>query len=126
MSNLQNRTPDRAEAYVNRSLIGHISTYLADSIAEVSGTPHATTAPTGSSNTTEAAVEQSKPSAAIRSFPRRPARDLPRQGLLARMEARLWRQEQKRREAWLAESADIFDLERRMRELERGHGPDNC
>lgn len=38
---------------------------------------------------------------------------------LTRLDTWLWKQEMKRREAFLAQSADIFDLERRMRMLER-------
>ncbi len=39
---------------------------------------------------------------------------------LSRIDTWFWKQEMKRREAFLAQSADIFDLERRMRMLERG------
>jgi hypothetical protein len=39
---------------------------------------------------------------------------------LTRLDTWFWKQEMKRREAFLAQSADIFDLERRMRMLERG------
>ena len=38
---------------------------------------------------------------------------------LTRVDTWFWKQEMKRREAFLAQSADIFDLERRMRMLER-------
>ena len=38
---------------------------------------------------------------------------------LSRVDTWFWKQEMKRREAFLAQSADIFDLERRMRMLER-------
>ena len=38
---------------------------------------------------------------------------------LSRVDIWFWKQEMKRREAFLAQSADIFDLERRMRMLER-------
>jgi hypothetical protein len=36
-----------------------------------------------------------------------------------RLDTWFWKQEMKRREAYLAQSSDIFDLERRMRGLER-------
>ena len=39
---------------------------------------------------------------------------------LSRVDTWFWKQEMKRHEAFLAQSADIFDLERRMRMLERG------
>ena len=38
---------------------------------------------------------------------------------LTRLDTWFWKQEMKRREAFLAQSTDIFDLERRMRMLER-------
>ena len=57
--------------------------------------------------------------------PRRtgPARSAPRAPFswLARMDAWFARQEQNNREAYLAQSQDIFDLERRLQHLER-HG----
>jgi hypothetical protein len=40
--------------------------------------------------------------------------------LLGRLDTWFWKQEMKRHEAFLAQSTDIFDLERRMRLLERG------
>ena len=40
-------------------------------------------------------------------------------GWLDHLDTWFWKQEMKRREAFLAQSADIFDLERRMRMLER-------
>ena len=39
---------------------------------------------------------------------------------LERLDSWFWKQEMKRREAFLAKSVDIFDLEQRMRRLERG------
>lgn len=44
----------------------------------------------------------------------------PRRGLLDRLDRWFWDQEQRAREAYLAESTDIYDLEVRMRHLERG------
>ena len=41
-------------------------------------------------------------------------------GWLDRFDAWLWREEQRRHEEYLAQSVDIFDLERRQRALERG------
>ncbi len=41
-------------------------------------------------------------------------------GLLDRVDTWFWRREMKSHEAFLAQSIDIFDLERRMRCLERG------
>ena len=41
-------------------------------------------------------------------------------GWLDRLDTWFWKQEMKSREAFLAKSTDIFDLEQRMRRLERG------
>ena len=43
-----------------------------------------------------------------------------RRGLLAWLDTWLWKQEVKSREAFLAQSIDIVDIEQRMRCLERG------
>ena len=44
----------------------------------------------------------------------------PRRSWLGRLDNWFWKQETKRREAYLAQSADIFDLEQRMRRLDQG------
>ena len=41
-------------------------------------------------------------------------------GWLDRLDTWFWKREMKSREAFLAKSTDIFDLEQRMRRLERG------
>jgi hypothetical protein len=43
-----------------------------------------------------------------------------RRGWLDSLDTWFWKQEMKSREAFLAKSSDIFDLEQRMRRLERG------
>ncbi|MGH8712769.1 MAG: hypothetical protein ACREYB_02055 [Casimicrobiaceae bacterium] len=43
-------------------------------------------------------------------------------GLLDRLDTWFWQQELKSREAFLAQSADVVELEQRMRWLERGRG----
>ena len=43
----------------------------------------------------------------------------PPQGWLARLDAWFYRQQQRDREAWLAQSQDIFELEERLRQLDR-------
>ena len=43
-------------------------------------------------------------------------------GLLDRLDTWFWKQELANREAFLAKSADIVELEQRMRWLERGRG----
>lgn len=45
----------------------------------------------------------------------------PKQSWLDRLDDWLWDQELKSREAFLAKSSDIADVERRMRYLERGY-----
>ena len=44
-------------------------------------------------------------------------------GFFERLDRWFWRQEMKEREAWLAQSKDIFELEERMRRLERLGAP---
>jgi len=43
-------------------------------------------------------------------------------GLIDRLDAWFWRQNQRSRESWLAQSHDVFELERRMRDMERVGG----
>lgn len=43
----------------------------------------------------------------------------PKLSLLDRLDRWFWRQEQQRRERYLAEAVDVVDLEQRMRGLER-------
>ena len=49
-----------------------------------------------------------------------------RQSLLDWLDARHFRQAQKEREAYLAQSCDVFELERRMRAMDRGTGGRYC
>jgi hypothetical protein len=46
----------------------------------------------------------------------------PRSGLLARIDAWFWRQRQRALDAYLGQSQDLFELERRIRDLERNIG----
>ena len=43
-----------------------------------------------------------------------------RRGLLERLDHWFWKQEQRAVEAYLAKSTDIYELEKRIRDLERG------
>jgi len=52
--------------------------------------------------------------------PPRPRERAPQLGWLDRLDAWFWHQEQKRRDAYLAQSADLVELEQRMRQLDRG------
>ena len=56
----------------------------------------------------------------VRTQPAKPK--APAAGLLDRLDHWFWRQEQRQREAYLAQASDIYDLERRMRHLERFGG----
>jgi hypothetical protein len=48
------------------------------------------------------------------------AQGIPHRGLLDWLDTWFWEQELKSREAFLAQSADVIELEQRMRWLERG------
>ena len=51
---------------------------------------------------------------------RAPSRSTPAgANLLDRLDAWFWRQRQRAHESYLAQSQDVFELERRMRDLER-------
>ncbi|HEX8739221.1 MAG TPA: DUF3563 family protein [Casimicrobiaceae bacterium] len=107
MSSVQTWTPDRAEAYFTGSLIGQVSTWLADAISELSERRRTN------------GGRPVRPGDGRRA--ERQAEKQPRQGFFTRLEARLWRAEQERRDEWLAQSSDVFDLERRIQRLDRGH-----
>ena len=103
MSTAEIASPRAAELYFNDSLIGHLSAFLAQNRL----------------------TERNR-----RPVPRPPLRAKPRDGvtkapqaprkLLDRLDAWFWRQEQRRREAYLGRSRDLFDLERRMEAIDRG------
>jgi hypothetical protein len=48
------------------------------------------------------------------------AEDEPRRGFLERLDAWFWAQEQRANEAYLSRATDVYDLEARIRDLERG------
>ena len=52
--------------------------------------------------------------------PVRAEESAPRLGMLERFDRWLWKQEMRQREAYLAGAKDIFELEERMRRLDRG------
>jgi len=54
------------------------------------------------------------------SAPLKEAVATPRRSWLDRLDAWAWRQHQKDREAWLAQSQDLAELEARLRALDRG------
>ena len=51
-----------------------------------------------------------------------PANATARMSLLDHLDAWFWRQRQRANEAYLAQSQDVFELESRMRAIERGVG----
>lgn len=53
-----------------------------------------------------------------------PSKSAPRErkGWLNRLDAWFWRQRQSAREAYLAQARDVFEVERRIRDLERNIG----
>ena len=104
MRNHQIASPRAAELYFNHSLIGHVSTLLAEALGGFRGR--------------QPAARGSKPRGPTqRTAPKVSAER--RCSWLDRLDAWFWRQEQKAREDYLARSTDIFELERRMRALER-------
>ena len=62
------------------------------------------------------AFERSEPTPDATAEPESP----PRRGLLARIEHWFWKREQRALEAHLSEAKDVYDLEARIRDLERG------
>ena len=94
-------TPNAAEMYFNQSMFGHL-------YAAIAGVPP---------------MPQRRRQARERETPvARAAKVTATRGptLLERLDAWFWRQAQKDREAYLAGSADVFDLERRIDAIERG------
>ena len=91
-------SPTAAELYFDRSIVGNLATLIADAL--------------GRSRRREPAPRTVEGTAL------RPRAE--RATWLERLDRWFWRQEQKDREAYLARSKDVFDLERRIRALERG------
>jgi hypothetical protein len=99
MSQYDLPSPSAAESYFNASLFGQLYTLMADSLG-AAARPSAARSP-------RAAKALPAPVAA------------PRTSLLDRLDRWYWRREQKARDAFLAESADVFELERRIVAIER-------
>jgi hypothetical protein len=97
-------SPNAAELYFRDSILGHVAMLLAEALG-------ATRKPRRAPRRAETRTAAVKPVAK----PVEPARA----GWLDRLDAWFWRQEQKDREAYLAESRDIFELERRIELLDR-------
>ncbi len=112
-------SPKAAELYFNDSLVGHVASLLAEALGSArrgAGATHGST-PSGSA-TPRPAGNAAKRRAAERARKTAAARG----SWLDRLDAWFWRQEQRRREAWLAQSPDVFELERRIQALARGAG----
>lgn len=121
MSSVQTWTPDRAEASFSGSLIGQVSTWLVDAISELSGRSRTNAGRPGRPGDDRPDDNCAADNHNAERRAERRVQKQPRQGFFARLEAKLWRAEQERREEWLAQSTDVFDLERRMQRLDRGH-----
>ena len=104
MSTAEITSSRAAELYFNNSLIGHLSAFVRENLAWSQGRRQP--APRGS--------VRDKPTPGMAKVASQPG------NLLDRLDAWFWRQEQKRREAYLAGSRDLFDLERRIEAIDRG------
>ena len=103
MRNYELSTPNAAERYFNHSIFGQLYTLIAEAL----GSRRRDRPRSGHSAEAEKAAPAS-------------VRDLPRLTWLDRVDAWFWRQAQKDREAYLARSRDMFELERRIEALDRG------
>jgi len=92
-------SPSAAERYFDASIFGQLYRLMADGLG----------APAGRRLSGSGRYD----APAVAAAPRRT-------GILDRLDRWFWRQEQKAREAYLAGSADVFELERRIRAMERG------
>ena len=108
MSTAEIASPRAAELYFNNSLIGHLSSLLAQSRA--GSRDRRVPSPRGPSDDTTPSSDVTARVIEAGATRRKP---------LAWLDAWFWRQEQKRREAYLAGATDIFELERRMRAYDR-------
>ena len=92
-------TPDAAMRYFDASIPGHLFSLMAAALAP-------------------ATPPVRRGDADDRRSTRRDAAS--RDGILDRLDRWFWRQELKARDAYLSQSHDVFDLERRIAALERG------
>ena len=107
-------SPSAAETYFDTSLLGQLYLLMAGALAGPAGASTAAgAAGRGPAVVRPQAPVDARPAPVV-------ARNLPSNGLFDRFDRWCWRQEQKAREAYLASSADVFELERRIRAIERG------
>ena len=96
-------SPNAAERYFNHSLVGQAAMLLAEMLGAFRGG--------------NPALSRRTAKRAARRAAKQPTPDAK---WLDRLDTWFWRQEQKSRDAYLAQSRDVFDLERRMEALDRG------
>ncbi|MEO8536152.1 MAG: hypothetical protein ABI533_01395 [Betaproteobacteria bacterium] len=102
MTNYRLATPQSAEQYFNNSPFGQLYTLVAESLGRA-----ASADPVRSPKRANGAGKL-------------PTNGVAAPSLLDRVDDWFWRLGQARREAYLATSTDIFELERRIAALERG------
>ena len=99
-------TPEAAERFFDASVLGQLFTLMAKALGP---------------------AQQPAPRRGSATHP--PVREVaaaPRERILDRLDRWFWRQEQKAREAYLAESRDVFELERRIEAMDRGVNARYC
>ncbi|HEX6138146.1 MAG TPA: DUF3563 family protein [Casimicrobiaceae bacterium] len=101
-------SPYAAELYFRNSAIGRLTTLLAETLGTLRARRPARRARPGAT-----ARRASRPT-------------VERMSWLDRLDGWFWRQERKAREAYLAQSRDVFDLERRIEALGRGRVTRYC
>ena len=107
-------SPSAAEHYFDTSLVGQLYLLMAGALAgPAHGAPGGRAARHGAAVVHRPAPAEAPPAPAT-------VTGAQSSGLFERFDRWCWRQEQKAREAYLASSADVFELERRIRALERG------
>jgi hypothetical protein len=116
MSKSQAWSPRAAELYFKESIIGQLSAVIGEALARRS---------TAAEDARRAAVQAGRKASTASSHPATAATPAAapvaeHKSLLDRLDAWHFRQAQREREAYLARSKDVFDLERRMRAMERG------
>jgi hypothetical protein len=92
-------SPGAAELYFSNSFVGDVSSLVRAALAGFGG-GRRNTRHTGRRTTARAEVQK--------------------RGLLDRLDAWFWRQQQKAQEDYLAGAHDVYDLERRIDALDRG------
>ena len=114
MSKSQAWSPKTAEIYFKESIIGQLSSIVSEALGRRA---------TAAEVARKATVEAGRKAATVANGSTAGVAGAPveaRKSLLDRLDAWHFRQAQREREAYLAQSKDMVDLERRMRSIERG------